>query len=88
MAIQSEYGKMKAESDEITKLKEEITAAFKKHGHRCNTCGELDYEIKHPKAWSLSPPCVHVNCKRCGRKHYFDLDRLPAYLESLRGATN
>ena len=84
MAIQSEYGKMKAEPNEITKLKEEITSAFKEHGHRCDTCGELDYEIKHPRTHSLSPACIHVNCNRCGRKHYFDPDRLPAYLEYLR----
>ena len=79
--VQTEYGNVKAEPDEITKWREEVRETFSKCGFRCSTCGEIDYEILHPKTTGGSSD-VRMICNRCGRKHYFDLPRLTKFLES------
>ena len=82
-SVQNDYN-FKDELPEITKWKEKVREVFSKNSYRCCTCGETDYDIVHPKA-STTAGEVQVNCKRCGRKHYFDLERLSKYVGEHHG---
>ena len=49
-------------------------------------CGGFDYEVLHPKTRSLNPPDdAQVNCKTCGQKHCFNLDRLSKFVKERYG---
>ena len=84
-AVQTEYGNMKAEPKDIAKLKKKVEEVFRKPEYRC-ACGGSDYDVLHPKTWALTPPnAVQVNCNRCGRKNYFDPERLSKFVEEHYG---
>ena len=77
--VQTEYGPMKAESDEVTAFKKKVGEVFSKPDCKC-PCNSNDYEVVHPNAPLVREP-VEVNCKCCGRKNYFDLERLTKFVE-------
>ena len=82
--IQTSYER-KNEPDEVVEWKEAVRKAVKICEYRC-MCGGIDYEVLHPKTRSLNPPDdAQVNCKTCGQKHYFNLDRLSKFVKERYG---
>ena len=82
--VQNGYGDVEAKRHDTVKFEERVKEAFRKCEYRC-TCGGIDYHMLDSREWSISRSEVWMTCNCCGRKNYFNRERLSKFVEERLG---